>query len=73
MDWRGSGMKRTNSDEALSSMTGDVDARGQIYPAKIQHWVMWLLEVVHVLSGHSWYYDIPEGYSGPWGSVLYFE
>ncbi|CAM8935341.1 unnamed protein product [Rhodiola kirilowii] len=44
MDWRGSGMKRTNSDEALSSMTGDVDARGQIYPAKIQEQIVWTNE-----------------------------
>lgn len=37
MDWnRSSRMKRTSSDEALSSMTGDFDASSQICPAQFQ-------------------------------------
>lgn len=37
MDWsRSSRMKTPNSDEALSSMTGDFDARGEICPAQFQ-------------------------------------
>uniref|UniRef100_A0A7N0TEK4 Uncharacterized protein n=2 Tax=Kalanchoe fedtschenkoi TaxID=63787 RepID=A0A7N0TEK4_KALFE len=36
MEWRGSGLKRTISDEAMSSMAGYADACNQISTAKFQ-------------------------------------